>query len=294
MTMSATFEVFDDRALMLGEGPLWHPERGQLFWFDIMGRKLLTRSAQGPAEWRFETHVSAAGWVDHDRLLIASATDLRLFDLRDGSSQSLCPLEADNPATRSNDGRADPWGGFWIGTMGLEAAPEAGTIWRWWRGELRRLFGPVTIPNAIAFAPGGGFATFADTARQTVWRVGLSPETGWPQSTPEVFLDLRPEGLNPDGAVFDAEGRLWLAEWGAARVSAYDADGQRVATVPAPTDHVSCPAFGGPGLDTLFATTARQGLDAARRAAQPQAGMTLAARGAGLGPGLAEHRVILP
>lgn len=291
---AATFRPYDDRALTLGEGPLWHPERGQLFWFDIMRKRLLTRTAEGPAAWTFETHVSAAGWVDRDRLLVASATDLRLFDLATGTSTPLCPLEADNPATRSNDGRADPWGGFWIGTMGLDAQPGAGAIWRWWRGELRRLFAPVTISNAIAFPPGGGFATFADTAARTVWRVALDPETGWPAAGPEVFLDLSAEGLNPDGAVFDAAGRLWLAEWGAARVSAYDEAGRRVARVTAPTAHVSCPAFGGPGLGTLFATTATQGLSAAERAAQPQAGMTFSATGPGIGPGLAEHRVILP
>ena len=55
--MSVT--VHDDRACILGEGPLWHPERGQLFWFDIMGKCLMTRDADGPREWSFDRHVSA-------------------------------------------------------------------------------------------------------------------------------------------------------------------------------------------------------------------------------------------
>ena len=61
--------VYDERICELGEGPFWHPERGQLFWFDILGRRLLTRAADRTQEWRFDEHVSAAGWIDRDTLL---------------------------------------------------------------------------------------------------------------------------------------------------------------------------------------------------------------------------------
>ncbi len=63
--------IHDDRPCELGEGPLWHPERNQLFWFDILSQRLLTRTAEGPLAWAFPHRVSAAGWVDRDRLLIA-------------------------------------------------------------------------------------------------------------------------------------------------------------------------------------------------------------------------------
>ena len=94
-------QVFDDRPCVLGEGPLWHPERGQLFWFDIIGRKLLSRDGDTRLEWQFDEYVSAAGWIDRDTLLIASATGLNKFSLTDGTSALVHPLEADNPVTRS-------------------------------------------------------------------------------------------------------------------------------------------------------------------------------------------------
>ncbi|MBY0395033.1 MAG: SMP-30/gluconolactonase/LRE family protein, partial [Thermoleophilia bacterium] len=109
-------ETYDDRPCELGEGPLWHPGREQLFWFDILGRKLLSRTAAGPLSWSFGECVSAAGWIDRDRLLVASETALSVFDLTRGTSDRVVPLVADRPDLRSNDGRADPWGGFWIGT----------------------------------------------------------------------------------------------------------------------------------------------------------------------------------
>ena len=110
-------DVFDIRRCELGEGPLWHPERKQLYWFDIPGKRLLTQNDDGPQEWHFPGCVSAAGWIDRDTLMIASETALFRFNLETGSKRDIVALESDNPVTRSNDGRADPFGGFWIGTM---------------------------------------------------------------------------------------------------------------------------------------------------------------------------------
>jgi len=239
----------------LGEGAFWHPERAEFFWFDITGRRLHSLAQS----WAFGEMVSAAGWVDHNTLLIASEIRLFLFDLTNGTKRSLCALEADNLRTRSNDGRADPQGGFWIGTMGKDAEKGAGAIWRWHKGELRCLYPGITIPNAICFAPDGRSACFTDTPTRQVMRVALDAD-GWPMGQPECWLDLRADGLNPDGAVIDANGVCWIAQWGAARVAAYAPDGQFLRAVDVPSPHASCPAFGGAGLTDLFCTTARQGL----------------------------------
>ncbi len=282
--------VYDTRRCELGEGPLWHPARAQLFWFDILAKTLHTVEAGQPKSWTFDAMVSAAGWVGRDEMLIASERALLRFDLATGQSVEICPLEADNPLTRSNDGRADPQGGFWIGTMGKQAQSGAGAIYRFYKGEMRKIFGNITISNAISFAPDGKTAHFADTVTGQVMRVGLDAE-GWPIGTPEVFLDLRAEGLNPDGAVVDADGLLWLAQWGAARVAAYAPDGSLVRSVAFDAPHTSCPAFGGADGRTLFCTTALQGMDEAARKAQPQAGMTFFAPSVALGQ--KEHQVIL-
>ena len=283
--------IFDDRICTLGEGPLWHPERGQLFWFDILNRKLMTRDADAQGEWSFGERVSAAGWVSRDELLIASEKELFLFDLASGRREAICPLEADNPVTRSNDGRADPWGGFWIGTMGLNAEPRAGAIYRYYRGELRLLYPEITISNAICFAPDGGHAYFTDTPTQIVMRAPLAEADGWPAGTPEPVLDLRTDDRRPDGAVTDAEGHLWIAEWGSARVACYSPEGVFLHAVEVEATQTSCPAFGGAGLATLYCTSAAVGLSAEAKAARPATGMTFAVEGAGTGR--AEPRVLL-
>ncbi len=282
--------IHDARRCELGEGPLWHPEREQLFWFDILTNRMLSRQGDDLLEWKFPEQVSAAGWVDRDTLLIASESSLFRYNLVTGTQRVLCALEDERPDIRSNDGRADPQGGFWIGTMGKNAEAGVGAIWRFYKGALRKLFPGISIPNSISFMPDGRTAHFSDSATRKVMRVALDAE-GWPQGTPQVWLDLGPDAGEPDGAVVDSAGNLWLAEWGMARVCCYAPDGTRRHVVPTGAAQTSCPAFGGADLSTLFITSALQGMDAAARAAEPQGGMTFCAPVPARGQ--AEHRVIL-
>jgi sugar lactone lactonase YvrE len=281
--------IFDDRKCELGEGPLWHPAREQLFWFDILNKKLLSRDGSGPLEWSFPEIVSAAGWISRDELLVASETGLSRFHLGTGSREPVAA--AGSSATRSNDGRADRQGGFWFGTMGKRAEKGAGAIWRWYRGEMRQLFPGITIPNSLCFTPDGTAAHFSDTALGQVMKVGLDAD-GWPVGTPELWLDLQPEGLNPDGAVIDAEGIFWNAQWGAGRVAAYAPDGRFLRAVPVPfAPQSSCPAFGGADFTTLHVTTAQEGMSLADRLLHAASGQVFAFEG--VAKGVPEPKVIL-
>lgn len=255
--------LFDPRACTLGEGAFWHPERQQVFWFDILGRRLLSRKDGRELEWRFGQRVSAAGWIDHDRLLIASDSALLAFHLDTRDSHELAPLEPDRADTRSNDGRADPWGGFWIGTMALDAAADQGAIYRYYQGRIEKLYPGISIPNAICFAPDRSLAYFADTARQTVWVQDLDDD-GWPQGSARVFLDLTGTEEFPDGAVTDAAGNFWNARWGSGRLVCHAPDGRQIAEIRVPSRQTTCPAFMVRDLDQILLTSAAEGLTGAQ------------------------------
>ncbi|KFE34940.1 SMP-30/gluconolactonase/LRE family protein [Thioclava atlantica] len=251
-------EIFDDRRCLLGEGPLWHPERGQLFWFDILGAKMLSRDGEGPRVWEIGEMASAAGWVDAQTLVISTETGLRRFDIATGAHEPLVRIEDRNTVTRSNDGRADPMGGFWVSTMGKALERGAGSIYRYFEGVVEPLFRDITVPNAICFTPDGRRAYFADTPTSRILTVALDAQ-GWPAEAPEIFVDLKEEGLKPDGAVLDIEGGLWNAQWSAGRVARYDREGRFDRAIAVPGRFSTCPAFGGPDLESLFVTSAQEG-----------------------------------
>jgi len=143
--------------------------------------------------------------------------------------------------------------------MGKSAERKAGAIYRFFEGRVTKLFDRITITNAISFAPDGRTAYFTDTPGRQILRQPLDAQ-GWPEGGPSIFIDLRAESLNPDGAVVDEDGCLWNAQWGANRVAHYSPEGEYLNAFSFPAAQVSCPAFGGEGLTRLFATSAAHDL----------------------------------
>lgn len=263
---------FDDRVCELGEGPLWHPTRRALLWTDIERDLVLGRSGDGREPWerRFDFKPSAVGWIDASRLLLGTDQGLVIYDLEDQSTVLMTALEAAEDDRRSNDGRADPWGGFWISTMTHDMAPGKGRIYRWYRGEMRLLVEGLACPNAICFAPDRSIGYFADSMPGEIRCHALDPATGWPKSAPSLFV----KGLSgaPDGAVTDQEGKVWNAEWGQGRLLAFAPDtGGMVAHHDLPARQLTCPAID-PETGRVFVTSARVGL----KDANPSDGQTFA------------------
>ena len=258
--------VLGESRCHLGEGPAYDTTSDTAWWFDILEKRLHeARLADGAV--RFHTlpfMASALAFVDDTRQLVAADDGLYVRTLRDGRLTMVVPLEIDNPATRSNDGRAHPSGTFWIGTMGRKAEPGAGAIYAFRAGELTRLFAGITIPNAICFSPEGATGYFADTRSNVLCRVPLDPATGLPAGTPQALrAHGGPGGL--DGAVVDAEGRIWCAIWGGACLHAYSPDGELLRRVAVPARQPSCPVFVGADFKHVLVTSAYEGMDEAAR-----------------------------
>ncbi|SDM00877.1 Sugar lactone lactonase YvrE [Franzmannia pantelleriensis] len=263
----------------LGEGPQWHAEAQRLYWCDILNGRLHWLD---PVSGDAGTHdvgqlLSLAAPLATGGLLLVGEQGLSRFDPASGDVARYCDVEADNPRTRSNDARVDRHGSLWFSTMGKAAEPGAGSLYRLHRGTLSRLRSNLTIPNAICFSPDGDWAWFTDTPSGVVMRWALDAD-GWPLGEPQAWADFTGVSGNPDGAVVDVEGHLWLALWGAGQVVRIAPDGRLVARLQLPVSQPSCPVFAGRDLDTLYVTTAREGLAADALADQPQAGSLFAVR----------------
>jgi sugar lactone lactonase YvrE len=205
---------------------------------------------------------------------VALPQQLALFDPERGTLAAFIEPPPMPPDHRFNDGRCDRQGRFWVGSMNnVTRAPE-GVLYCVEGRRLRPVRSGICIPNSLAFGPDGATMYFADSLRHAIYahdydaaRGAMGPERVLARTVPPGF---------PDGSTVDAQGFLWNAEFNAGRVVRYAPDGRidRVVDLPVPRP-TSC-AFGGPGLDVLYVTTASQHMTPQELEAQPLAGALLA------------------
>jgi len=273
--MTETARLLLDSQCALGEGPIWHAGRQQLFFFDINEQTLFAVTTAGEVvdSWLFNETIAAAAVVDDHTLVLATESGLKEFDLNTGGMNRINEIEADNPVTRTNDSRVHPSGAFWIGTMtkSEEEAP-VGSVYHYRAGTLTTLKSGISIPNATCFSPDGRIAYWTDTPTKKIMQVATDPETGLPVGEWTLFADVEGHRGWPDGAVVDSEGYLWNARWGGSCVVRHAPDGSIDRIVEVPVSQVTCPAFGGPDLKTMFITTANKGMSPDQLAAEKVAG----------------------
>jgi sugar lactone lactonase YvrE len=268
--------ILSERHCHLGEGPTFDPTTDTAWWFDILERTLFQADlASGiVTSYALPVMASVLAVVDDNSQLLATENGLYVRDIADGRLTLHTPLESDNAATRSNDGRTHACGALWIGTMGRKAERGMGAIYHFYRGELKLLYAGVTIPNAICFSPDGATAYFTDTKEAILQRVAIDPATAMPIGNPTPLYDHRGATGGLDGAVVDAQGLIWNARWGGGCVDVYTPEGERVRSVRVPAKQSSCPVFVGAKFDRLLVTSAWEGMDENAKAADPHHGKT--------------------
>jgi sugar lactone lactonase YvrE len=188
--------------------------------------------------------------------------------------------EAHLPGNRFNDGKCDPAGRFWAGTMRIaEDQVGAGSLYCLDRDlTVRKMWEGITIANGIAWSSDAKTMYYIDTPTCAVAAFDYDLATGSIANRREIIRTPKEAGF-PDGMTIDAEGMLWVAYWQGWRVVRWDpSTGEMLATVELPVERVTAPWFGGPNLDELYITTARIGLSDEARAQQPLAGSLFRAR----------------
>jgi L-arabinonolactonase len=215
-------------------------------------------------------------------MLAAFETGLYAFDLKSASKTELLPFEPDVPTTRLNDGRCDRFGRFVVGGLNEDGLkPTSKVISYGEDGTSTTLIDGVGCSNSICFSPDGKVMYFTDTPSRTILKYDYDPATGAVENK-RVFARLNDDEGNPDGSCIDSEGRLWNAQWDGGRVQCYEPDGLAGPTIYLPCPQVTCAAFGGEDLGTLYITSAREDLSAAEITKAPLSGALFAIDAKGL------------
>lgn len=269
----------------LGESPVWLDDRAEFAWVDIQ-RGLIELLAVASGRVRTIPVGEMIGSIAPTRsgdLVAAVATGFVLVDLGTGRVRRLATLERADPTIRMNDGKADPWGRFWAGTMGIDKRPDAGALYCL-EPDLRLsvALDPVTISNGLDWSADRRSMFYVDTPTQRVDRFDLEAD-GLGLRNRRTFSTQALADGSPDGLTLDTAGGLWLALWGGFAVTGYGPSGEVEARIALPASHVTSCTFGGPDLGDLYITTAFAELTEAERATQPLAGRAFRCRPGVLG-----------
>lgn len=265
----------------LGEGVLWCERSQTVFWTDIHASRLWNHDPQSGAtrSWPMPERLCCFAFTaDPERLLIGLASRLAFFNLGTGAITPICRIEDDLPTTRLNDGRCDRQGRFVFGTLNEDVgrAPIASFYRLNADLSLERLPLPgIAISNSICFSPDGTRMYHCDSMEGKIMVCDYDPASG-AIAHQRVFADLAQQPGGPDGSTVDADGHVWNAQWGGARVVRFAPDGRIDRIVDMPTAQPSCVAFGGAALDTLFVTSAHEGMSARQREQDALAGALFA------------------
>ena len=283
---SSAVRVAVARQSLLGESPMWHPREQVLYYCDIPGRKLQRfNPVSGElAHWDFETDVASVAPMLGGQLLLAMRDGLWRFNPATGARTLLAKPPYDVAKERFNDGKCDAQGRFWVGTIYEPRAPALASLHCFSAGALARRADGITVSNGLAWSPNGRTMYWSDTTTHTIFAADFDAASGAP-SRQRVFASfavkqagqsLATYGGRPDGAAMDVEGCYWVAMFEGQRLLRLSPEGEVGREVELPVRCPTMPCFGGPGLTTLYVTTARQNRPAAELLAQPWAGCVLA------------------
>jgi L-arabinonolactonase len=242
-----------------GEGILWNPADGLVWWTDIEGRALwsfnpVTRESKS---YPMPDRVCCFAPRAKGGLILAYADRVVLCNSDGQETQQICAFEPENEETRLNDGRTDRSGRFVLSGMNeVSGKPDSSVISVAADLSVRTLFDGVACANSTCFSPGGDTMYFADTFDREIVAFDYNNETG-DLSNRRIHADFSEEPGLPDGSCVDAEGGVWNAEWEGRRVVRVAPDGSVDRVIEVPVWKPTCCAFGGPDLDTLYITTSR-------------------------------------
>lgn len=265
-----------DAKCTLAEGIQWRTDQQRLWWTDIHGCALWSCDADGGTIERITTpeRLGCFAFDPDGHLLCAFESGLFKWD-RDGDRfERLTDFEPNHPTSRLNDGRCDRQGRFVTGGIDEDGMKSTSSVIRYTAGQAETLLTGIGCSNSICFSPDGRAMYFADSLTRVIHKFAYDPATG-DMGAGQPFYETA-DGGSPDGSCVDAEGAIWNAFWcadgGTGHVQQILTDGSEGQRINVDAPQVSCACFGGPNLDRLFITTARENMTDEDIAAHPLSG----------------------
>ena len=288
--MPPAFECVLDVKASLGECPVWAGDEQALYWIDINASSLnrFDPSTGSNTVWPMPASIGCFGLRRGGGFVAALRDGCWLLDRNGTLERKVADAPYDPASHRFNDGRVDPRGRLWAGSMNERRDGATARLYRLGAEfRLTAMIPGITISNGLAFSPDGRTLYHADTPTRTITAWQFDAATG-DIANRRIFAQFADEAERPDGAAVDSEGCYWIAFYRAGKVARLSPRGERLAEYAVPAMCPTMCAFGGRDLKTLYVTTARQHRAAEELERLPQSGGLFAMRVAV--PGLPEPK----
>ena len=244
----------------LGEGAFWNYKTQTFYWIDIEGKKLHIFDPVTQQNRTFETptRIGTVVPANSSEAMVALEDGIHILNTDNGDLKIYAEIESEVIDNRMNDGKCDPSGRLWAGTMHMPQTAANGTLYKIdGEGRYEAMVDSVTISNGIVWTKDSKTMYYIDTPTGYVRAYDYNDISG--QISNERKVIEVPESIGyPDGMAIDSEDKLWIGLWNGNKVARYDpVTGKMMSIIDVPAHNVSACAFGGPNLDTLYITTAR-------------------------------------
>lgn len=274
-------ETVIEAGATLGEGCCWDHAKQRLYWLDILNCEVhIYDPATGEdAVHKTPYHVTLVHPTTKGDLILGTKMGIARMDAQTGAFQELIDPEADIPTNRFNDGKPGPDGRLYAGTIAYDGSDKKANFWRIEKDlSYSRLIDHVGNSNGLAWSPDETTLYWIDTKTNCVFAFDWDKASG-DISNRRVAVEVPKTVGHPDGMTIDSDGMLWTALWGGYGVARWNpANGELLQKVTCSAQNVTCPSFGGPGLDVLYFTTAIKGRDTSDPSDTPGSGNVFCAK----------------
>ncbi|MBD0294580.1 MAG: SMP-30/gluconolactonase/LRE family protein [Flavisolibacter sp.] len=269
------YEVLAPHCCLLGEGPVWDAANQSICWVDILNGNIheFKLSKKQHRTIAVKDMIGAISLCTNGDFLAAMKSGLALISRESGKIKILCHPEVHLPENRFNDGKCDPAGRFWAGTMAVSERAGAGSVYTIEKDFSHSVkMEGVTISNGMAWSPDNKAFYFIDTPTFEVVAYDYDIKSGNISNRRVAVTIPKKEGF-PDGMTIDREGMLWIAHWDGWQVARWNPQtGQKLLSIPLPAARITSCTFGGEDLQDLYITSASIGLTEKQHEEQPFAG----------------------